>query len=140
MGEPCSATSTTIAWKEGKNPAIKIKAKKKKKGTKVETEKKEITVPSFFDLFVPEETNTDGTSEICQQAEFIRDDLLANQLEYFLDIYESEDDFEDDEDEEDEDESEEEGNKKKRKVVTKKKLRNVKINNTNLYLFLFLQK
>jgi len=113
--EPMSATSTTIAWKEGKNPAIKIKAKKKKKGKTVETEKKEITVPSFFDLFVPEESNKDGTSEICQQAEFIRDDLLINQLEYYLDIYESEDDFEDDEDEEDEDDEEEEGNEKKSK-------------------------
>jgi len=119
--EPISATSTTIAWKEGKNPAIKIKAKKKKKGTKVETEKKEISVPSFFDLFVPEESNKDGTSEIPQQAEFIRDDLLQNQLEYYLDIYESEDDFEDEEDEEDEDESEEEGNTKSKKKGDSKK-------------------
>merc|ERR1711879_547767 len=113
--EPMSATASVITWKEGKNPTIKIKAKKVKKGKSVETKKTEVTVPSFFDIFVAEKSNESGMSEITQQAEFIRDELLLNSLEYFLDIYESEDDYEDDEDEEDEDDEDEDGKEKKGK-------------------------
>ncbi len=60
-------------------------------GKSIETKKTEEVVPSFFDIFVSEENNDDGSSDIVPQADFIRDDLMCNSMEYFLDIYESED-------------------------------------------------
>jgi hypothetical protein len=92
--------------KREKTQELKLKPKKKKKGKTVETEKKEVSVPSFFDIFAAEESNVDGLSDLPQQAEFIRDDLLCNSLEYFLDIYES-DEYDDDEEEEEDDEDDE---------------------------------
>jgi len=66
-------------------------------------------------LFAGEESNEDGTSDILHhQSHFIRDDLMCNSLEYFLDIYESEEfDGESMEDEDEEDEDDEKPKKKK---------------------------
>lgn len=121
--EPNKATSSTISWKEGKNPAIKIKIKKVKKGKSIETKKIEETVPSFFDIFVGEENNDDGTSDIVNQSEFFRDSLLSNSLEYFLDIIES-DEYDGseccEEDGEDDEEHEKHTHQKKKKEEGKK--------------------
>ena len=69
-----------------------------------------------------EESNVDGTSDIPQQAEFIRDDLLMNSLEYFLDIYES-DEYDEDEDEEEEEDEEDDTDKKSKKKGDSKKVK-----------------
>jgi|ERR1712032_252236 len=113
--EVMKANSTVITWNEGKNPSKKIKTKKVKGESKVVPEPKEITVPSFFDIFVAEESNENGLSEIPQQAEFVRDELLLNSLEYYLDIYESDDDDDSDDWEDDEESEEDEGKEKKSK-------------------------
>lgn len=121
--EPISATSSVITWNEGKNPSKKTKVKKIKKGKSIETKKTETNVPSFFDMFVAEESNANGESDIPAQAEFIRDELLLNSMEMFLDIQESEDydmDDEDEEDEEDEDGEEGAAKKSKKKGDSKK--------------------
>lgn len=59
--------------------------------------------------------------DLTGEAEFIRDDLLSNSLEYFLDIYESEEDFDDEEEEEEEEEEEPKPKKAKKKMGDDKK-------------------
>jgi len=113
--EPISANASVITWKEGKNPSKKIKVKKVKKGKSIETKKTETDVPSFFDIFVAEESNANGESDIPSQAEFIRDELLLNSMEMFLDIQESDDYSMDDEEEEEDDDEEDDDTKKKSK-------------------------
>jgi len=121
--EPITANATPVVWNEGKNPAKKMKTKKVKVEGKLESQTKEVTVPSFFDIFVESESNENGLSEIPQQAEFIRDELLLNSLEYYLDIYESdeEDDFDDEDEEEEEDEDDDKKEKKGKKKGDNKK-------------------
>jgi hypothetical protein len=113
-------TGSSISWTtQDKNPRIKMKNKKVKKGKKVETIKQEEFVPSFFDLFA-DQSKEDYPSE---EGNFFKDDLLPNSLEYYLNIMdepmEGLDDFEEGEDEEDEDD-EDEGKKKKTAAKPKK--------------------
>lgn len=98
-------------------------------GKSIETKKTEEAVPSFFDIFVDEETSTEeeGT-DIVPQADFIRDDLMCNSMEYFLDIYESEDYSASGESAEEDDE----GDNKKKKGDEKKVI------NTSKYFLLIL--
>jgi hypothetical protein len=111
--EPIRANASVVIWKEGKNPSLKIKTKKIKskknllkifsfkflslnfniflfniEGKSVEVKTTETTVPSFFDIFVAEESGEDKLPEIIQQSEFIRDELLTNSLELYLNILE----------------------------------------------------
>lgn len=86
--ETNKAESSEIKWQEGKNPAIKIKTKKIKKGKSVEVKKTETIVPSFFDNFPgKEESGEEIIAELVQQSEFIRDELIANSTEMYLDIH-----------------------------------------------------
>jgi hypothetical protein len=100
--EPIKANASVVNWKEGKNPSLKIKMKKTKsinliyfiliilfklEGKSVETVRSETVVPSFFDIFVAEESGEDKVAELVTQSEFIRDELLANSLELYLDIF-----------------------------------------------------
>lgn len=88
----------------------------------METKKTETDVPSFFDIFVAEESVESEVSDIPTQAEFLRDELLLNSLEYFLDIYESEE-FDDDDEEEEEDDSDDDDKKKSKKKGDSKKVK-----------------
>ena len=89
-------------------------------GKSIETKKIEETVPSFFDIFAGEENNDDQSSDIVPQADFIRDDLMGNSMEYFLDIYESEDYSGCESCEEDDEDGEHEHAHKKKKGEEKK--------------------
>jgi len=101
-------TGCPISWKsQDVNPRISkvkksVKATKgKKKGGDVTVEK---IVPSFFDLFADQSKEEFSASE---EANFFKDDLFPNSLEYYLDIMTF--DFQDDEDDEDDDEDDDEG-------------------------------
>lgn len=94
------AESTQVNWTSpDKNPAKKKVTKKVKKGNKIETKLQENDVDSFFDLF----KNEKGEVIMQDEPEFIREELLQDALEYYLDIHPSEHFGEEDEDEEDED-------------------------------------
>jgi len=82
-----------------KNPQIKVTTKKVKKGKKVETKKIEKPVKSFFDLF---ENSEKGDLVAGEDGAFIKEDLIPNALEYYLDILAEEDDYGDDLEGEDE--------------------------------------
>jgi len=100
--EPNKANATVVQWKEGKNPTIKIKTKKIKKGKTMEVQKTETKVESFFDIFVEEEQGVDIIGELVAQSEYFRDDLIRNSFEFFLDINPKEDYGEDEESSEEE--------------------------------------
>lgn len=67
-------------------------------GKSVETKKTEEQVASFFDVFVDKEVNGEDFNDIAGDAEFFRDELIPNSLEFYLDIMTS--DFEDEDMEE----------------------------------------
>jgi hypothetical protein len=97
------AESTQVEWKSSdKNPKKKTVTKKIKKGKSIETKTTENDVESFFDIF----RNEKGEEILQDEPEFIREELLQDALEYYLDIHPSEhfgaDDYEDEEDEDDE--------------------------------------
>lgn len=112
-----------INWtSQDKNPRIAIKNKKVKKGKKVEVKKTESIIPSFFDIFT-DQTKEDFPSN---EGNFFKDDLMANSLEYYLNIMDDmedmgDDDFEDEEDEEDEDDEDEDDGAGKKKAAKPKK-------------------
>lgn len=106
------AASTKVEWKSAdKNPGKKTVTKKVKKGKSIETKTTENDVDTFFDIFVDEK----GEDILQDEPEFIREELLQDALEYYLDIHPSEhfgaDDY--DEDEEDEDDEAPKGKGKK---------------------------
>jgi len=100
------ATGCNIHWtSQDKNPTIKLTTKKIKKGKKVETKKIEKTVKSFFDFF---NDHDKGDLVAGDDGAFIKDDLIPNALEYYLDILAEEDDYDDDFDGEDDGDDDEE--------------------------------
>lgn len=77
---------------------------------------------SFFDVFVDKEVTGEEFNDIAGDAEFFRDELIPNSLEFYLDIMASESDDEDmEEGEEGEDTDEDKqplkGAKKGKKVI-----------------------
>jgi len=79
--------------------------------------KTEKVVPSFFDFF------DDGDKEMASCGDdgaFIKDDLLPNSLEYYLNILDENEDFGDEEGEDGEDDEEEEETKEAKQKKTKK--------------------
>lgn len=95
-----SSTSTEPQWKdESKDPSKRKKMKKVKKGKSIETHTISQNVESFFDLF-KNEIKDEDKDETETEAKFIKDDLIPNSLEYYLNIIE----IHDAESEEDEDE------------------------------------
>lgn len=98
------AESTKVEWKsKDKNPGKKMVTKKIKKGKTIETKTTENDVDSFFDIFADEK----GEDILQDEPEFIREELLQDALEYYLDIHPSEhfgaDDDEEGEDDDDND-------------------------------------
>ena len=78
-----NAIGTNIEWKSPeKNPTVDKVRKKIKKGKKFIHEEKEEKVDSFFSFFSQVEDMTFLSDEVT----FFKEDLFANQLEYYLDI------------------------------------------------------
>ena len=99
------AEGTSIDWKSpDKNTTIEKIKKKVKKGKKYITETKEQKVDSFFSFF----SQVNDMTFITDEVTFFKEDLFANQLEYYLDIVsktkngglddEDKDDLDDDDD------------------------------------------
>ncbi len=148
-GDLCAMDASKITWKsEDKNPTIKMKVKTIKKGKKQKKKHIKEKVDSFFNFFKSfedkkkevknkDESNSSSDSEKSENDEdveindfegevsFFKDDLFKNQLEYYLNIIDmnnEEDEEEDDEDDESDNDSEEAPKgKKKGKVVGKRK-------------------
>ena len=77
------AEGTSIDWKSSdKNTTIEKIKKKVKKGKKYITETKEQKVDSFFSFF----SQVNDMTFITDEVTFFKEDLFANQLEYYLDI------------------------------------------------------
>ena len=77
------AIGTNIEWKSPeKNPTVDKVRKKIKKGKKFIHEEKEEKVDSFFSFFSQVKDMTFLSDEVT----FFKEDLFANQLEYYLDI------------------------------------------------------
>ena len=147
-GDLCAMDASKITWKsEDKNPTIKMKVKTIKKGKKQKKKHIKEKVDSFFNFFKSfedkkkeiknkddsesssdsEKSENDEDVEIGDfegEVSFFKEDLFKNQLEYYLNIADmnEEDEEEDDEDDESDEESEEAPKgKKKGKVVGKRK-------------------
>lgn len=79
---------TEIVWKENSKNPTKVQKKKKKKGKK--TTGGEITwenTESFFNAFNRGELNDEALFyEAKDEGEFLREDLIPNAMEYYLDI------------------------------------------------------
>lgn len=106
LDEVKEVKGTDIVWSsDEKNPTKKFQVKVIKKKKVRETITKEKTVDSFFDIFDPSKpTKGKLGMDMTEQANYFKNDLVPNCLEYFLDImdidYEelsSEEDEEDDE-------------------------------------------
>lgn len=93
-----SSTATEPEWKdESKDPSKKRKVKKVKKGKSRETHTITQDVESFFDLFKKEASDQEIDET---EVKFIKEDLIPNSLEYYLNIIEIHDeDHSDSEDE-----------------------------------------
>ena len=77
------AEGTSIDWKSSdKNTTVEKIKKKVKKGKKYITETKEQKVDSFFSFF----SQVNDMTFITDEVTFFKEDLFANQLEYYLDI------------------------------------------------------
>jgi len=86
--------TTKIEWKENKNPTKVSKKKKAKKGKKSTGEVVWEDVDSFFNIFkdpLPEDDHY--LTEAKDEAEFFREDLIPNSMEYYLDIMGDGEDF-----------------------------------------------
>ena len=144
-----SIDASKITWKnEDKNPTIKMKKKSIKKGKKVIKKNVKVKVDSFFNFFKSFEkknekknnnksnssSDSDSDSENSEneviedfedEVSFFKEDFFKNQLEYYLNIMEinDENDKEEDEgdDESEEGSDEETKGKKKGKVFGKRK-------------------
>jgi nucleosome assembly protein 1-like 1 len=115
--EPTKSEGTQIKWKTGKNLSVKVVEKKqRKKGGKNQTRvvKKEEPQETFFDLFVDPAASEEeeGDEEAAARADAnwaiaqsIRDDIIANAVNYYLGLVPKNDDygFEEGDEEDDED-------------------------------------
>ena len=89
----CKAIGTKISWKSiNKNPTKKLCPKKKNKHSKSSTNQY-VDTDSFFNFFNDDLTKSCTASN--DENVFFRSDLFVNQLEYYLNIIETSDDFED---------------------------------------------
>lgn len=79
------------------NPTTKLIKKKKKKGGKPVVDKTETweDVESFFSIFKSIKDDIDELDYSKQEAEFFREDLIPNSMEYYLDIMGDDDEVSD---------------------------------------------
>ncbi len=86
--------STEIEWKEiSKNPTKSAKKKKKNKGRKTKSEADYLDVESFFNAFKSTKTDDIILAEAKDEADFLREDLIPNSMEYYLDIMGDDEDY-----------------------------------------------
>ena len=102
-----SFKTTEIDWASGDSDVTKkITTKKVKKGKVRETITKEKPIASFFNMFKKEYNPKKHKNSPSSEADFFKNDLLPNSLEYFLGILDIKEIEEEDDDEEEEEEVE----------------------------------
>ena len=78
------STAQKVAWKEGKDPGIKVIVKKIKKKKSVQTQTTTKVVKTFFDIF---DESKFVTSKQDSESRLFKCDLLPNILEYYMNIF-----------------------------------------------------